>query len=139
MLHPYSDPLHFITNEKAFGILRDGYRNDMAMMAATRPEVSEEKIALYILPDAAWARRASGVFANELVDRHPDRAHAILTRLPGGGYQVSLRAPRSNLDGADTLCRAFATGGGRKAAAGINHLPESDLNRFIDAFRQSYS
>lgn len=139
MLHPYSDPLHFIANEKAFGILRDGYRNDMAMMAAALPEVSEEKIALYILPDAAWARRASGVFANELVDRHPDRAHAILTRLPDGGYQVSVRAPRSNLDGADTLCRAFATGGGRKAAAGINHLSDSDLDRFIDAFRQSYS
>jgi hypothetical protein len=138
LLHPYGDPLHFIANEKAFGVLREGYRNDMAMMAAVQPAVSETQIALYILPDTPWARRASGVFANELVDRHPQRAHAILTHLPGGGYQVSVRAPRSNLDGADTLCRAFATGGGRKAAAGINHLPESDVERFVETFRQAY-
>lgn len=138
ILHPYTDPLHFITEEKAFGILRDGYRNDMEMMAAMRPEVSEERIALYILPDAPWSRRASGVFANELVDRHPDRAHAILTRLPSGGFQVSVRAPRNALRGADDLCRAFATGGGRKAAAGINHLPESDLVRFVSELRQTY-
>lgn len=137
-LHPYSDPLRFIANEKAFTVLREGYQYDMGMMAAMRPELSEAKIALYILPDAAWARRASGVFANELVDRHPERAHAILTRLPAGGFLVSVRAPRSNLTGADTLCRAFATGGGRKAAAGINQLPEADLDRFVDAFRQHY-
>lgn len=137
-LNPYVDPFDFISQEKAFLVLRDGYRDDMARMAAMHAEVSEEKIAVYLMPDAAWARRASGVFANELVDRHPNRAHAILTGLPSGGYQVSVRAPQNNLSGADTLCRAFATGGGRKAAAGINQLPEVDLDRFIDAFRQAY-
>lgn len=138
LLHPYRDPFAFIAGERAFAVLQEGYRNDMAMMAALRPELEEERIALYLLPDAPWARRASGVFANALVDRHPQRAHAILTTLPQGGYQVSVRAPRSNPSGADTLCRAFASGGGRKAAAGINSLPESDYPRFVDALRQAY-
>ncbi|HEY0635394.1 MAG TPA: acetyltransferase [Gammaproteobacteria bacterium] len=137
-LHPFASPFDFIAQEEAFAVLREGYRKDMESMAAMRPEVSEEHIAVYILPNAAWARRASGVFANGLVDSAPQRAHAILSGLPAGGYQVSVRAPRNNPAGADTLCRAFATGGGRKAAAGINQLPEADLDRFIDAFRQAY-
>ncbi len=138
LLHPYADPFAFISQEKAFAVLRDGYREDMEKMAAMQPEISEERIAVYILPDAPWARRASGVFANELVDRAPQRAHAILSGLPAGGFQVSVRAPRNNPNGADTLCRAFATGGGRKAAAGINQLPATDLGRFIEALRNSY-
>lgn len=137
-LHPYADPFVFIAEEQAFVTLRDGYRHDMGMMGAMRPEVQEEHIAVYILPDAAWARRASGVFANELVGQHPERAHAILSGLPSGGFQVSVRAPQNNLTGADTLCRSFATGGGRKAAAGINHLPVADVDSFIEAFRNAY-
>lgn len=137
-IHPYADPLAFIADDEAFGQLREGYRSDMAQMAATTPSVAEEKIAVYILPNAAWARRASGVFANELVGRHPDRAHAILTGLPQGGYLVSVRAPKNNLDGADTLCRAFPSGGGRKAAAGINQLPEEALAPFVELFRATY-
>ncbi|HEY0719894.1 MAG TPA: acetyltransferase [Gammaproteobacteria bacterium] len=138
LLHPYTDPFEFIANERSFAVLRDGYRVDMAKIAAVRPEVTEEHIAVYILPNAPWARRASGVFANELVDRSPARAHAILSGLPTGGFQVSVRAPRNNPSGADTLCRAFPSGGGRKAAAGINCLPETELDSFIEAFRNNY-
>jgi len=137
-LHPYVAPFAFIAEENAFRILREGYRHDMAMVEAVQPELSDERIAVFILPDAPWARRVSGVFANDLVGRHPARAHAILTRLHGGGFQVSVRAPQNHLTGADALCRAFTTGGGRKAAAGINHLPESDLGRFIAAFRNTF-
>jgi hypothetical protein len=32
----------------------------------------------------------------------------------------------------------FPTGGGRKAAAGINKLPESSLDAFIKAFKETY-
>jgi hypothetical protein len=39
--------------------------------------------------------------------------------------------------GADELCGLFKTGGGRKSAAGINHLPIDELTRFIDAFKSS--
>jgi hypothetical protein len=33
--------------------------------------------------------------------------------------------------GADVLCREFATGGGRSAAAGIDHLPADQLDDFV--------
>jgi hypothetical protein len=51
---------------------------------------------------------------------------------------VSLRAPLDRRTGADTLCRAFPTGGGRPAAAGINELPEALLPEFLKAFAETY-
>ena len=60
-------------------------------------------------------------------------------RARGGGYVVSVRAPLENKTGADELCRRFPTGGGRKAAAGINELPESMLDDFIKQFSDFYA
>jgi hypothetical protein len=51
---------------------------------------------------------------------------------------VSVRAPINRPDGADALCRQFETGGGRKAAAGINQLPDSEYPRFVDAFLATF-
>ena len=65
---------------------------------------------------------------------NPNRAHAMLTKNSEGGFVVSVRAPLNNKVGADELCRKFETGGGRKAAAGINHLPAEDYERFLAAF-----
>ena len=89
------------------------------------------------LVDCAASRRVSGVYANELAQDSPARAHAMLTRTMGG-YVVSVRAPLSKRQGADTLCLQFETGGGRSAAAGINLLPERDLTKFITAFRAAF-
>jgi hypothetical protein len=58
----------------------------------------------------------------------------MLTRAPKGHYVVSVRAPLHNKNGADVLCQQFATGGGRKAAAGINVLPEEQITQFVEAF-----
>jgi len=52
---------------------------------------------------------------------------------------VSVRAPLATGTGAVGLCRAFATGGGREKAAGINLLPEDHLDDFINAFNQTFS
>jgi hypothetical protein len=45
-----------------------------------------------------------------------------------------VRAPYNRKDGADELCRQFPSGGGRKAAAGINALAQDSLENFIDRF-----
>ena len=45
----------------------------------------------------------------------------------------------SNKTGADELCMQFPTGGGRKAAAGINDLPADMLQEFIDSFAAFYA
>lgn len=137
-LHAYVDPFAFIAEAPEFVILRDGYSADMAAASAVAPLEEKPSGAVIVLPDAAWARRVSGVYANELARRYPERAHALLTRSPQGHYVVSVRAPLNNRRGADELCRQFDTGGGRKAAAGINRLPEDRLSDFIRAFYTVY-
>jgi len=138
-LHPYADPFAFIAESPEFDRLRIGYAEDMALARAVTAQEERVTGAVFILPDAPWARRVSGVYANELASAHPDRAHALLTRSPQGHYVVSVRAPLSNRTGADELCRRFETGGGRKAAAGINTLPASRLDDFVLAFYTQYS
>jgi hypothetical protein len=137
-IRPYSDPFEFINEGESVRRLQEGYHDDIARTQKLAPELLDEKTALYILPEAKWARRVSGTFANQLARSVPSRAHAILTSLPDGGYQVSVRAPLSDRTGADELCRQFPGGGGRKVAAGINHLEEKRLAEFIDSFKQTF-
>jgi hypothetical protein len=132
-LHAYVDPFAFIHEAAEFRVLREGYEADMSAAAALQPEFAESWGAVYTLPGSAWARRVSGVWANDLAEGAPERAHAVLTPRVGG-YQVSVRAPLNRRSGADEVCVQFPGGGGRKAAAGINHLNEADLGRFISAF-----
>ncbi|MCG6867581.1 MAG: acetyltransferase [Gammaproteobacteria bacterium] len=137
-LSPYTDPLKFIREDEAFAKLRVGYAEDNAEAQGIGPESETEARALFILPAEPWARRVSGVFANELARANPNRAHAMLTRLPKGGFVVSVRAPLATKTGADALCRQFATGGGRQAAAGINDLPEDALEEFGAKFAEVF-
>ena len=52
---------------------------------------------------------------------------------------ISVRAPLDRKNGADTLCRAFPTGGGRAAAAGVNALPAEMLDEFVEKFTEIFS
>ena len=133
-LHSYADPLEFMAEDSAFAALSQGYADDMARAQSVAPALDGARHCLVILPAEPWARRVGGVWANALAQQSPDRAHALLTRLPAGGFVVSVRAPLAHPDGADALCRAFETGGGRKAAAGINVLPDLDYDRFVARF-----
>ncbi len=134
----YQDPRHFIVDEPVFEVLKQAGKEDLARAEDLAPEFSNDAAALYVLPDAAWSRRVNGVFGNRLAQAAPGRAHAVLVTRPAGGYVVSVRAPRNKPQGAEALCSAFATGGGRQGAAGINHLPTDELPRFIAAFRNAY-
>ncbi|MGM0595009.1 MAG: acetyltransferase [Pseudomonadota bacterium] len=138
-LRPYADPFDFIANEPAYRTLSQGYADDMAKAEALNPELAQPGHAVFIMPDAPWSRRVSGVYGNLLARHHPQRAHAILTALDDGDFRVSLRAPLSERSGADELCRQFPSGGGRAAAAGINRLPADDYERFIALYAQRYS
>ena len=138
IVHGYADPFELIHTEPAYRVLRDGYAEDMARAEAMTPIQVRSSGAVYLLPDAAWSRRVSGVFGNRLATDHPQCAHAVLTHKPGGGYVVSVRSPQATRAGADVLCSGFATGGGRRAAAGINHLPESELNEFVNRFYKTF-
>jgi hypothetical protein len=119
--------------------LVSNYQQDMNSASSITPYTADEKCAVYLLPDQTWALRVSGVFGNDLANQYPNRAHAIVSENGKGGYQISVRAPLVNKMGADVLCMQFSTGGGRKGAAGINHLPIEQLDNFILIFRQQYS
>jgi len=62
----------------------------------------------------------------------------LMMVLPDGAFRVSVRAPLNNKTGADELCMQFPSGGGRKAAAGINALPSDMFDHFIGSFRHMY-
>lgn len=137
-LRQHADPFRFIRAEPLFTQLSEARRDDLASARKFQPQVAAAKARVYILPDAPWARRVRGVFGNELANASPNMAHAILTPDAQGGYTVSVRAPRGAPTGADALCRQFASGGGREAAAGINHLPSQELPAFIRCFGQAF-
>lgn len=137
-IRPYADPLEFIASDETFTQLQAGYKNDMAKAESAKPDIETDSHALYVLPAEAWARRVSGVLANQLAQSNEQRAHAMLTRLPDGGFVVSVRAPLARKEGADALCRQFPGGGGRKAAAGINCLADADYDAFAEAFLAAF-
>ena len=90
------------------------------------------------MPNQRWARRIVGVMGNDLAKAHPARAHALLVDMGDDHYRVSVRAPYATKCGADELCRQFPSGGGRKAAAGINALAARELPDFIERFEQQF-
>lgn len=141
LLSRFEHPLEFIegAGRDSFAQLEQGYQEDMAAAAGIEPAACTDKSAAFILPEAAWARRVSGVYSNDLVNRYPDRAHAVLTRKSNGNFLVSVRAPLNNKTGAVELCKQFATGGGRAAAAGINDLPANQYDDFIARFQAHYA
>lgn len=139
VVHRHTDPFDMIREDADYHRLRDGYAADMAHAESLKPSEDKKQGAIYIMPEAPWSRRISGVFGNALANLAPTRAHAVLTKKPGGGYVVSVRAPLATKSGADELCRRFPTGGGRKGAAGINHLDDAAVSQFTAAFYEVFA
>jgi hypothetical protein len=133
-----ADPMTFLAEKPdVIGKLKQGFEDDFQLANASKILMSDDQGEIRVLPDAAGSRRISGMFGNKLAQENPDRAHGILTRQPGG-YLVSIRAPVSRREGADTLALQFDTGGGRAAAAGINHLSDANVDRFVEAFKTAF-
>ena len=136
-LYEAGHPRAFIDSD-SFRQLSEGYSQDVAASKALVPALIQPGFAIYQLPNAAWARRVSGVFSNDLVRTYPARAHAVLTEQDDGAFLVSVRAPFHHRFGAEKVCAQFETGGGRAAAAGINRLAAADMNRLIAALAIEY-
>ena len=137
-LRPFADPFAFLAESPAYQTLKTGYQDDMARAVTVKPTEARATGRIFMLPAEKWARRISGVFGNQLAVESPAQAHSVLTAKAGGGYLVSVRAPLVARSGADDLCSQFDSGGGRRGAAGINHLPEAELGRFIALFFQTF-
>lgn len=129
-LQGHADPLEFLRHD-SLGTELDALRRvDLRQAFALPMQHAGAQAKALKLPDAPWSRRVIGCLANELAAAEPQLAHAVLKALPGGAYVVSLRAPLAAPAGANEFCRCFG-GGGRARAAGIDHLPAAELQRFM--------
>ncbi len=143
-LLPYSSPFSFLNaRPEIHTALENGYLEDNEKAIAISAYSKSKGSRVFMLPDAPWAKRISGVYSNFLANQKPHLAHAVIYLNSAGetqnSYVISIRAPLNNPIGADTLSTLFPTGGGRKSAAGINALPEDLLPKFIHAFHQHFS
>ena len=129
----HADPFSMLVCEPIVDELDTRRRADLHLALALPPLREGPQGRLVLLPEAAWSRRVSGCLANVLATADPARAQAVLTHRRGGGFGVSVRAPRATPGGASELCARFG-GSGRAAAAGIDRLPPDQLERFISAF-----
>lgn len=138
-LHNYEDPFTFLEESSDLSVLRKGFQEDMAK-AMEQPEMdATTHNRMYTFPNAPWARRVSGVFSNLRARERKNAAHALIVENSDKSLRISVRAPLNDRKNADTLCLLFPTGGGRKAAAGINQLPADMLDDFIDRFHSTFS
>lgn len=134
----FTDPRHFLASSPDMARLREGFRADMEQARRLRPFWESPGGTAFHLPDQPWCRRVAGVYINEKAREDRARAHALLVDNGDSTLLVSLRAPLDRRTGADTLCRAFPSGGGRPAAAGINKLPGEMLPDFLKAYAETY-
>lgn len=135
----YTDPFDFFANSKVMEKLRTGYEDDMSKALAAKPLIEENQGRVFELAGEPWARRVAGVFSNTLARERPDMAHGLIMPNRDSTLRISVRAPLSNRNGADVLCRQFPTGGGRAAAAGINNLPPEMKDTFLQAFMAQFA
>jgi hypothetical protein len=129
----YPDPFELIDREPLVDRLARDRIEDIEKAFSTVAIHATGAGDVWLLPDAPWARRVSGTFANRLALLEPARAHAVLTPVPGGAYMVSVRSSQARGPSAVDFCRSFK-GGGRTTSAGIDRLDAARLDHFIDSF-----
>ncbi|TRX57396.1 DHH family phosphoesterase [Thalassomonas sp. M1454] len=138
-LKSYETPENlFAEKSSLFFDLETSYQQDMTKADSAEVLFDSDVCKVIALEDASWSRRVSGVYGNDLANRSPNKAHGVLTKNLDGSYTVSVRAPLNNKQGADEICVQFPSGGGRAAAAGINALPEEQVETFISSLFNFY-
>ncbi len=137
-LSPYPDPERFMASEPHFAQLSRARASDLEQAVALAPALRGPGADLYVLPEARWARRVFGSFANHLVNQEPRRAHAVAVPRSGDQYLVSLRVPGGSPITAHSLCATFG-GGGRALAAGIDRLARAQLPALSEALSSAFA
>nr|MBF0221046.1 acetyltransferase [Desulfobulbaceae bacterium] len=138
-IRPFESPIDFIGSSSVMEKLRLGFKSDMHNARAQKTYLANASGRVFMFPPEPWSRRVAGVFSNEKARERPELAHALLVDNDDGTYLVSVRAPLERKAGADRLCRAFPTGGGRAAAAGVNFLSAARLAEFVEKFTETFS
>jgi DHHA1 domain len=137
-IHPFADPMDCWRRAPQISALREAFTQDWVLAAGIAPAYEGGGAMAVHLPATAWARRIHGTLANRLAEDHPARAIAVLVDNLDHTVRVSVRAPKERPEGADRLCRAFPTGGGRALAAGITRLPRAEVSRFLEQLERAF-
>jgi len=138
-IRPFESPFDFYHQSQELEQLKHGFGSDMDQAAKISALLETDAVRLFRLPAESWSRRVSGVFINAKTHEKPSKAHALVVANTDGTDRISVRAPLDNKTGADTLCLAFPTGGGRAGAAGVNALPADSFHDFCKAFETTYT
>ena len=135
----FNDPFSAISEDgAALSTLQKAYQQDFEWAMQQVAHYKTRILRVFKLPNLPVSRRISGALGNHLANQSPDCAHLVLTENSNGQYTVSLRAPLRHKFGAGSLCQLFASGGGREAAAGINHFDIRELPNFIEQVESYY-
>jgi hypothetical protein len=138
-MQPYERPLDFVLESHAFARLSEGLAADLHCMNGLKPVWQSDWACICLLPCEPWARRVSGLLANRLMADPGRRACAVLHERRDGALLVSVRSAIPDTRPADVFCRRFEAGGGRRAAAGIDHLPPAAVENFIVTFDRYFT
>lgn len=133
-VHRFENPFEFIAQAKEYALLHAGYEEDQQRLTSIQPSAQDRHGEIFVLSGETWARRLSGSLANERVASGHGKSVGVLTPRSDGGYLVSVRVSEKCALGADVLCRRYAGGNGRRAAAGIDRLPEASVDAFVSDF-----
>lgn len=133
-IHHFEMPQDFIARAPEYAYLLKGFTTDQQLLRDMEPHAESALAAVYLLPDAHWARRLSGILANQLTGTDRNKSFAVLTPCSSGTYVASIRTGAATHARADLFCSRYPGGGGRHAAGGVDQLPESELGRFITDF-----
>lgn len=137
LMQPYPDPLRFLESETVYHCLAVQYAEDLNKARSLSPLGQEGSATVFQLPDAPWARRIIGSFANHLMSAAPRHACAILVPDGHGHLTGSLRVPAGATLSADRFAARYG-GSGRVTAAGISGLPSSEAAAFAEDFLRTY-
>lgn len=136
-LAPCATPDAFLDTRPHFNALVAARAADLERAGAVAPRFGTPGATLHVLPDARWAHRVFGSFANHLAAEDPQRAHAVATTQPDGTLCLSLRVPAGAGPSAHDLVAPFG-GGGRRGAAGVDRLPSNRLDELIGALATAF-
>jgi single-stranded DNA-specific DHH superfamily exonuclease len=133
-VHAFSDPFACIAESNHFQLLQQAYTADMSLLDGVQAFAQQSNGAIYRLPDAAWARRVSGLLANRLTEQSKEKSFAVLTENEDGSFVASVRSAHPDSKPASEFCLGFTSGGGRRGSGGINALPAHELEDFSRRF-----
>ena len=137
-LHQYVSPFQYRKKSEIYNKIHTQMISDKAELSSSEILHDTDAGKVILLPNTKASVRYSGIYSNQQTTDDPDKAFAILTLVNEENYRVSIRSPKTNPYGASKLALQFPTGGGREKAAGVNELPRSELNNFIEKFEEVY-